>query len=169
MAYVSELIAKKLKLDDNDILTLNYAAKLAGVGKVFVPQALLTKPGKLTDDELEIIQTHVVSAKLVLEQIDFSLPIVQTIENMYERLDGSGYPMGKKAEEIGQPSRILAIADAFCALIVPRSYRDGIDFNDAIKLLQQQSGEYDAAILIILQEIIAKMPDVRKEFIINLK
>tara|TARA_Y100001960_G_scaffold333914_1_gene442191 strand:+ start:3655 stop:5655 length:2001 start_codon:yes stop_codon:yes gene_type:complete len=169
MAYVAELMAKKLKLDDNDILTLSYSAKLAGVGKVFVPQALLTKPGKLTSDELEIIQTHVVSAKLVLEQIDFSLPIVQTIENMYERLDGSGYPKGKKAEEIAQPSRILAIADAFCALIVPRSYRDGIDFDEAIKLLQKQDGKYDSAILIILQEIIAKMPDVRKEFIINLK
>lgn len=169
MAYVAELIAKKLKLDNKDILTLNYSAQLAGVGKVFVPQALLTKPGKLTPDELEIIQTHVTSAKVVLEQIDFALPIVQTIENMYERLDGSGYPMGKKAEEIRQPSRILAIADAFCALIVPRSYRDAISFEESITLLQQQEGKYDASILIILHEIINKMPEVRKEFIINLK
>lgn len=168
LAYIATEIAKKLNLNEDDKLTLDYSARLSGIGKVFVPQALLTKPGKLTTDELEIIQTHVVRAKEVLNNIDFSLPITDTITNMYERLDGSGYPNALTAEHIGQLSRILAISDAFCALIVPRSYREAIDFNQAVKFLQSQHGKYDTDILLVLEEIVSKLSSVKKEFIINL-
>ena len=169
MSYVASKIAQQLKLDESEILTLEYSARLAGIGKVFVPQALLTKPGKLTDDELEIIQTHVESALKVLNNIDFSLPVVDTIGSMYERLDGSGYPNGKTAEQINQLARILAISDAFCALIVPRAYRESMNFAQAIKVLEGQKGKYDSAILIILKEIVDKMPALKKDFLINLK
>ena len=168
IAYIANKLAKKLNLSDSDKLTLDYSARLSGIGKVFVPQALLTKPGKLTTDELEIIQTHVVRAKEVLNNIDFSLPITDTITNMYERLDGSGYPNALTAEHIGQLSRILAISDAFCALIVPRSYREAIDFNQAVKFLESQHGKYDTDILLVLEEIVSKLSSVKKEFIINL-
>jgi HD-GYP domain-containing protein (c-di-GMP phosphodiesterase class II) len=169
MAHIADLIAKKLELSKDESLTLNYSAKLAGIGKVFVPQALLTKPGKLTEDELAIIQTHILSAKAILSTLDFTLPIAQTIENMYERLDGSGYPEAKKGEQITKLSRILAISDAFCALIVPRSYRDAIEFNDAIEILEKQVGKYDADIIAVLKSIITNMPKMSQEFIMYLK
>lgn len=168
IAYIASELSKKLKLSNENKLTLDYSARLSGIGKVFVPQALLTKPGKLTNDELEIVQTHVIRAKEVLNNIDFSLPITDTISNMYERLDGSGYPNALTSEQIGKLPRILAISDAFCALIVPRSYRDSIDFNEAVKLLESQHGKYDPEILITLGDIVNKMSSVKKEFIINL-
>jgi len=169
MAFVAMQMALKLKLNDSEKLTLEYAARLAGIGKVFVPQALLTKPGILTPEELAIVQTHVDSALKVLNNIDFSLPIVDTIANMYERLDGSGYPNQKTADQIAQLPRVLAISDAFCALIVPRSYRDAIDFKEAVTLLTEQTGKYDESLLKILKEIVDGMPKLRKEFLINLK
>jgi len=169
MAFIAMQMALKLKLSDSEKLTLEYAARLAGIGKVFVPQALLTKPDVLTVEELAIIQTHVDSALKVLNNIDFSLPIVDTIANMYERLDGSGYPNKKTSEQIGQLPRILAISDAFCALIVPRSYRDAIDFKQAVTLLEEQGSKYDNKLLKVLKEIVDSMPKLRKEFLINLK
>ncbi|MEM8914467.1 MAG: HD domain-containing phosphohydrolase, partial [Pseudomonadota bacterium] len=99
------LIGDGLKIRADDLATLEIAANVAQIGKIFVPRDLLTKPGRLTEKENEVMQSHVLFASRILREIDFELPVHEAVTQMYERLDGSGYPAGRKSDDICQNAR----------------------------------------------------------------
>ena len=118
------------------------AASLHDYGKIGISDALLKKEGTLTDDEYEIIKTHSVKTRSILEQIDFHGPyslIPQIAEAHHEKLDGSGYPRGLKGHDIPIGSRIIAVADFFEAITAKRLYRDPMPVHEAFEMLRRES------------------------------
>lgn len=145
---ISTMIARQMALTDREVATLEVAANLSQIGKVFIERDILTKPDRLTPEENTIMQRHIVFAGEVLKDIDFELPVRETIRGMYERLDGSGYPNRLQGDDIGLTSRILGVADVFAARIRPRSYRSAISPKDALKILQDHGeGRYDRRVI----------------------
>jgi HD-GYP domain-containing protein (c-di-GMP phosphodiesterase class II) len=152
--YVA-LVGRGLGLDDRDLATLDLAACLSQVGKIFVPQAILTKAGQLDEPELRIMRRHVEHALEVIGPIDFDLPIGEAIGQMYEHLDGSGYPKGLPGEQIGPLARILGVVDVFCALTETRAYRDQLSAGKALTYLAENPQRYDAKVVAALAEAVA--------------
>ena len=149
------LLAQQLQMTPVASQTIRFAARLAGVGKVFIPREILTKKGKLTKTELATIRQHVDHAVDILKPIAFDLPVVDTIQQMYERLDGSGYPKGSKGKAIQPLARVLAVADVFCALIAPRAYREALSVDTALITVQGQAKQFDADVLAALAQLVA--------------
>jgi HD-GYP domain-containing protein (c-di-GMP phosphodiesterase class II) len=118
------------------------AASLHDYGKIGISDALLKKEGTLTDDEYEVIKTHSVKTRKILEQINFhgSYRLIPEIaEAHHEKIDGSGYPRGLKGQEIPIGSRIIAVADFFEAITAKRLYRDPMPVHEAFEMLRRES------------------------------
>ncbi|WP_300717436.1 HD domain-containing phosphohydrolase [uncultured Desulfovibrio sp.] len=131
--------------------TLRTAANLSQVGMIRLPHALLTKSSPLTAAERSQMERHVEYAVDALRGIDFGLPVLQTIEQMYERMDGSGYPRKLQGEAICLQARILAVANTFCALMRPRSYRRRHDEPGALAILRERPFKYDQQVVDALE------------------
>jgi HD-GYP domain-containing protein (c-di-GMP phosphodiesterase class II) len=117
------------------------AASLHDYGKIGISDALLKKEGTLTEDEYEVIKTHTVKTRSILEQIDFQgsySQIPQIAEAHHEKLDGSGYPRGLKGMDIPIGSRIIAVADFFEAITAKRLYHDPMPIAEAFKMLRRE-------------------------------
>ena len=127
--------------------TLRTAASLSQVGMIRLPHELLTKAGPLTPEERLLMEKHVDYAVEALRGIDFGLPVLQTIEQMHERMDGSGYPRKLQGEAICLQARILAVANTFCALMRPRSYRRRHDEPAALAILRERPFKYDQQVV----------------------
>lgn len=149
-------IANAMNLSDDDVSTLRYSALLAGIGKIAIPKDILTKPEKLTIEETKIMQSHVSFAEEILEDMEFDLPIKDVVSQMYERLDGSGYPRALSGTEINKLARILSACDVFCALRSPRSYREGKTDQQALEIMQNDIALFDAEVLAMLFKVINK-------------
>jgi HD-GYP domain-containing protein (c-di-GMP phosphodiesterase class II) len=144
-----------LGLDERELATLDLAACLSQVGKIFVPQAILVKAGQLDDAERRIMRRHVEHAVEVIGPIDFDLPIGDVIGQMHEHLDGSGYPKGLRGEQIRPLARILGVVDVFCALTETRAYRDQLSAGKALMYLAENPHLYDARVVAALAEAVA--------------
>lgn len=146
-------VANQMRLSIPERSTLYYSAMLSGVGKIFIPRKILSKPGKLTAPELKVLRGHINHAMEVLQDMDFDLPIAQVIEQMYERIDGTGYPNKKKGADINFLSRILGACDVYCALTKPRAYRDAMSIEDAIKIMEKEKDKYDKGVMGVIRQI----------------
>lgn len=143
-AYFAVAIGRSMNLEPEDMLTLETAANLCNLGKLSIPREILTKTGKLTVDEQAVMRQETEFAGELLNQIDFAGPVYEAIIQKHECLDGNGYPAGLSADQIILPARILAVANAFVAMISPRSYRDKLTVHDALdQLLRQADIKYD--------------------------
>lgn len=147
-------IAHELSSDAKVKRTVEIAANLSQIGKINIPRDILVAERRLTNEEIDIMQGHVESATKILSEIDFDVPVKQTVSQMYERLDGSGYPQGLKDDEISLEARILGVCDYFCARIEPRSYRQAILPKEAISFLEQNADKYDAKVVQALKQIV---------------
>lgn len=133
--------------DAETLATLRTAANLSHVGMIQLPKDLLTKTGALSAEERALLKKHVGFAREALADIDFGLPVLEAITQMYERLDGSGYPAGLKDGAICEHARILAVANTFCALVRPRSYREAHGTGNALTILGEMPPKYDASVV----------------------
>jgi diguanylate cyclase (GGDEF)-like protein/putative nucleotidyltransferase with HDIG domain len=134
-------IAKSLGINNHeDLEALSTAALLHDIGKLAIPEYILSKPGKLTDSEFAKMKSHVEIGANILEPIHFPYPVVPIIRYHHERLNGSGYPFGLKGHEIPLGSRILAVADTFDALTAQRTYRTPLNIGEAIALIRSEAG-----------------------------
>ncbi|WP_313163218.1 HD-GYP domain-containing protein [Sedimentibacter sp.] len=122
VAILSISTGISLKLSERQLHDLGMAGLLHDIGKMTIPVEILNKPGKLTDEEYEIMKTHPISAAELLKNY-VSIDIIRAIEGHHEKLDGTGYPYGRKADNIHYYSKILAICDVYDALTSDRSYR----------------------------------------------
>jgi diguanylate cyclase (GGDEF)-like protein len=119
-------IAARLGWPPDELATLRIAATLHDVGKMTIPEAILCKPGRLTDEEFEQIKEHSAAGAVLLEGVEGLERIVPWVRHSHESFDGSGYPDGLCGEAIPQASRIMLVADAFDAITSTRPYRDGL-------------------------------------------
>ena len=160
MVEVANAIGHELKLSENDSRTLDLAASLANLGKIFVPREILTKTEPLTEAEQALLQRHVRFGTELLADLDFDGPVLDTIEQKQEHLDGSGYPHGLSEDGILLSARILAVTNAFVALVSPRAYRDAVDIEQALNQLLQESGsKYDRHVVAALFHIAENRSD----------
>lgn len=127
VATHAEAMAGRMKLKSSEIDTIRAAALLHDVGKIGVPDALLTKPGPLTDDEYAVVKRHPETALAILGHISFLASERPLILHHHERFDGDGYPDGLAGEQIPLGARVLAVADAIDAMFSPRCYKPAFD------------------------------------------
>jgi len=140
VSVISVEIAKSLNLNENDIEVIKYAALLHDIGKIAVSEAILTKNDRLTKDEYEILKKHPIIGANILKDIKFLEKEIPIILHHHERFDGNGYPYGLKGREIPLGARIIAIADAFDAMISGRGYKKSISLEDTLKEIKMASG-----------------------------
>ncbi len=145
--------AERLNYSGTALQNFLWAAKYHDIGKIFIPDEILNKPGALTDDEFEVMREHTIKGKdLILEY--FNPEIYEIILQHHERLDGSGYPKGLKEEEIREEARILAICDSFDAMTTNRIYRKGKSTKEALQELLSLGGKkYDENLLNLFMEV----------------
>ena len=155
MGGIAVLLARQLRLSEADVATIEAAANLSQVGKMFVPREILLKPGTLTADEKREMERHVDHARAALKDIEFDLPVLPAISQMNERLDGKGYPKGLAGDQISIHARVLAVANAFAAMAKPRSYRPALPVNEVLSILQSQKESYDQEVVSALRQVIA--------------
>ncbi len=154
MEALGGLAARKLGLSERDQATIRSAAELSQVGKLFVPRELLTKTERLTPEEQAQLAKVPEHAYTVLNDIDFDLPVARAVYEIYERMDGSGYPRRLSGEEIGIHARVLAVVNAFAAMVSPRSYRAGMPVAEALERLRASSGSFDPAVVDALDAVL---------------
>ncbi len=141
MQVYSTEIARELGLSDDEIQALNAAALLHDIGKLAVPEYIISKPGKLTAEEFEKMKVHPAVGAEILEAVDFPYPVVPIVRSHHERWDGSGYPEGLRGEAIPIGARILAVVDSLDALASDRQYRAGVPLEAAIAVIAEESGK----------------------------
>jgi PAS domain S-box-containing protein len=154
MAGLSVEVAKAMHLSEMDIAEIETAANLSQIGKMFVPNEILTKPGKLTPEEMSVMEGHVEHAYRILKDIDIAEGVLTAIYQMNERLDGSGYPKKLADGDIIQLARILSVLNVFCAMIRPRSYRGAKAPEQALEILSSESGKYDSTVVAALADVL---------------
>jgi diguanylate cyclase (GGDEF)-like protein/putative nucleotidyltransferase with HDIG domain len=126
--------------DDGELKAIETGSLLHDIGKLTIPDYILNKPGRLTNQEFEKVKMHAVAGDEILQQVRFPFPVAKYVRSHHERWDGNGYPDGLKGEEIPLGARILAIADAFDAIRFSRPYKLSIATDEALDILRSQSG-----------------------------
>lgn len=155
VAKYAQQLALKLEWDDIAVRNLYYAALLHDIGKIGVPDYILSKPGRLTDEELEIIRKHPTIGGEILKEVTIIPFLGVGASNHHERWDGKGYPEGKKGEEIPLVGRIICIADSVDAMLSTRSYREGRSIEYAINELRRCAGtQFDPGLVDSMIEIL---------------
>jgi HD-GYP domain-containing protein (c-di-GMP phosphodiesterase class II) len=120
------------------MIDLGTGAMLHDIGKIFIPESIIDKPGPLDRREYDIMKDHVLFGYDYLKSTISEEDILHIVRDHHERLDGRGYPNGLEGEEIGRNSRIVSAADVYCALVSDRSYRKGYTFEQAISIMKTE-------------------------------
>lgn len=155
VACYSQEIAKRLKLGDDETRNVYYITLMHDCGKIGIPDAILKKPGKLTDDEFETIKQHTVIGNQILEKFTAIDGIRDGAHYHHEHYDGNGYPDGLKGEEIPLLARIICVADSYDAMSSTRCYRPSLTEEKIISELKDNSGiQFDPDIVEIMLEMI---------------
>lgn len=137
--YAVEL-GKEMRLPDAELEALRAAALLHDIGKLAVPEHIISKPGKLTPEEFEKMKIHPVVGAEILERVEFPYPVVPIVRSHHEKWDGTGYPDGLKHDEIPMGARILAAVDCLDALASDRQYRRALPLDEAMAEVRKLSG-----------------------------
>lgn len=140
VAILMTIFARHLKCDDETIERLATGALLHDIGKIQVPDAVLNKPGKLTDAEFVVMRKHVEFSRDILQQTEgIHAVTLDVAANHHERLDGRGYPQGLADAQISRHARMIAIVDTYDAITATRVYKDGQTSIKALKILRKDS------------------------------
>ncbi|MCH8203125.1 MAG: PAS domain S-box protein [Proteobacteria bacterium] len=155
VAEVSAAIAGHMDVDDRVARTCDLAGNMVNIGKFFVPDELLTKKGKLSDKERQVIRESLLAGADLLDGIEFDLPVVKVVRQLQERWNGSGYPDGLKGDEIDLSARIVATANAFVGMVSARAYRKPLSFKEAVNILFKDTDEaYDRKVVAALLDYV---------------
>jgi putative nucleotidyltransferase with HDIG domain len=144
---VSELAVRfgmELGLTENELIALRRGALLHDIGKICIPDAVLYKSGKLTDQEYERIKSHTILGARILRPLEFLERALTVVESHHECWDGTGYPQGLRGDEIPLLARISAIAGSYDALKSARSYKPGMSQSEALQFIRERASKaYD--------------------------
>ncbi len=156
VGQIAKAIAVEMQLGAAQIETAEIAGLLMNFGKVLVPREILTKAGALTQSELKQVHQSLLTSADILSLIGFAQPVVPTLRQVLEHVDGTGIPGGLQADEIMPTARIVTVANAFVALLSARAHRPSLSVTAAIEaLLQQADRIYDRRIIEALTSYIA--------------
>jgi diguanylate cyclase (GGDEF)-like protein len=141
-------IAQQLSLSDESLRALRIAGLLHDVGKIGVPDRILRKPGRLTEDEMDVVKQHALLSEIIVKEVPNLTEVMAAVGSHHERWDGTGYPRGLKGAEIPFLGRILAVADAWSAMTTDRPYRKAMTPEAAREELVRGSGsQFDPTIV----------------------
>ena len=142
----AEALARAVNLPEHEVERIKIGALLHDVGKIGIPESVLKKPGKLDDDEWEIMKQHpTIGAEKVLAPNEALRDLIPIVKYHHERLDGKGYPEQLKGNQIPLAARIVSVADAYHALVSDRPYRKGMPIEKACAILKEGAGiQWDA-------------------------
>src|SRR6266702_820957 len=145
-------IAKELGLDPDQLNAVRAAAMLHDIGKLAVPEHILSKPGRLTPEEFEKMKIHPIVGAEILDRVQFPYPVVPIVRFHHEKWDGSGYPDGLKREDIPVGARILSAVDCFDALASERPYRQAMTPQETMNTLSAEKGRsFDPRVIEIME------------------
>ncbi|MGB9361059.1 MAG: HD domain-containing phosphohydrolase, partial [Candidatus Sulfotelmatobacter sp.] len=145
-------VAKELGIKGAELEALHAAALLHDIGKLAVPEHIISKPGRLTPEEFEKMKIHTVVGAEILERVRFPYPVVPIVRAHHEKYDGSGYPYGLKGTEIPIGARILSAVDYLDALASDRQYRRAVPLDDVMQRLSAEAGKsFDPKVVDVLK------------------
>jgi len=148
VSLLARLIAIQLGMDDNEIELVRLAGMVHDLGKIGVPEAVLRKAGKLTDEEFEMIKLHPDVGRKIVQEIPLLFRVIPAVLHHHERWDGRGYPSKLKEESIPFFARILAVADSFDAMCSTRCYSRPIPREKVIEEITRcQGNQYDPEVV----------------------
>ncbi|WGS65128.1 HD-GYP domain-containing protein [Marinitoga aeolica] len=153
MGKISYYLGEKLELNEIQLKSLYYGAKIHDLGKIFIPDKILLKNGKLNNEEWNIIKKHPKYGLIILNNLKIYpfLNIGKIIISHHEKWNGKGYPYGLSEKEIPLEGRIVSIVDSLIALITDRPYRSAYSYEDALKIIELESGKsFDPELVSIL-------------------
>jgi len=147
----SMALARDLRLSEDETEALRAASVLHDIGKLAVPEHIISKPGRLTPEEFEKMKIHPIVGAEILERVHFPYPVVPIVRAHHEKWDGSGYPFGLAGEAIPIGARILSAVDCFDALASDRQYRKALPLNEAMAKVVADAGKsFDPRVVEIL-------------------
>jgi diguanylate cyclase (GGDEF)-like protein/putative nucleotidyltransferase with HDIG domain len=146
-------VAKDLKVDRDGMEALQAAALLHDIGKLAIPEHIVSKPGRLTPEEFEKMKIHPLVGAEILERVRFPYPVVPIVRAHHEKFDGTGYPFGLHGTQIPIGARILAAVDFLDALASDRQYRRALPLHEAMACLVSESGKsFDPQVVKVLEK-----------------
>lgn len=148
VAHLAAAIAKEMQMTDQRVEGVRLAGAVHDIGKIQIPTEILSKPGRLTQVEFELIKQHAEGGYDILKAINFPWPIAQIVRQHHERLDGSGYPEALTSDQILLEAKILAVADVVESMISHRPYRPGLGLAAAMAEIITHKGKlFDPAVV----------------------
>lgn len=161
VAEMSLAIAKDMNLSDEEQYLIHIGAHLHDVGKIGIPDAIMSKPGRLTNEEFKLIKDHPMIGYHIVSKVKILQTVSLIVRHHHERMDGGGYPDGLSGTDIPLGARIVAVADAFDAMTTNRTYKVSMSISDALQELINCSGtQFDRQIVAVFVKIIkmGKLP-----------
>src|SRR3984885_2436433 len=156
-------VGKELGLDESQLEALRAAAVLHDIGKLAVPEHIISKPGKLTREEFEKMKIHPVVGAEILERVRFPHPVTPIVRSHHERWDGAGYPDGLRGQSIPIGARILAAVDCLDALASHRQYRRALPLDEAMGKVVAEAGKaFDPQVVEVLQRRYVELEAIAK-------
>jgi PAS domain S-box-containing protein/putative nucleotidyltransferase with HDIG domain len=157
LAVLASMVGEKLGLSEAELEWLQVGALLHDIGKAAIPNTILSKPGKLTDEEWVLVRSHVRRGYEMLQDMDLPEQVMDMVMNHHERLNGTGYPQGIRRDELSLEARILGLCDVVEAMSSHRPYRPARKKDEVVDELQQGREKlYDPRVVDLLLEIIER-------------
>jgi len=161
VSVLAREVAGRLGLSDREQELTALAAELHDVGKVAIPDAILEKPGPLDEAEWSFMKRHTVVGERIIEAAPALTDVAPIVRASHERIDGSGYPDGRRGDEIPLPARIVAVCDAYDAMRSRRAYKEPLSMAEALAELRRHSGtQFDPLIVEVFSELAAERETV---------
>lgn len=152
---LTEIVGREIGLSAMEASRIGVAAILHDVGKIHVPDHILKKPAKLTDEERAVMQAHTVIGERILSRTKFFDEARRIARSHHENWDGSGYPDRTAGDVIPLSARIVHAVDVFDALISPRVYKDAWHFDDAVEWIRRHAGKwFDPAVIAVIDSLV---------------
>jgi len=150
---LAEMLGLLVDLSSKQLEVLGFAARIHDIGKLAINDFIINKPGRFTEAEYIMVKQHSMLGSKLIESLDLDPLIPQIVLNHHENFDGSGYPHGKKGEEIPVEARIIRITDTYDALTSDRGYRPAYAHREAVQIMEKEQQFFDPQLL----EIFFKM------------
>lgn len=142
VVVIATAIAKEMGLSSSQIETIRMAGLVHDLGKIAVPAEILSKPGRISAAEFQLIKAHSAVGHELLKDVDFEWPVAEVVLQHHERLDGTGYPNGLCGEDIRLEARVIGVADVLEAMASHRPYREALGVDVAMKELEDKKGSH---------------------------
>lgn len=167
VAIYSSMLARQMKLSPREIDTIKMASPMHDIGKIGIPDAILQKPGRFTDEEYAVMKTHSEIGYEILNESESALmrAAAHIAREHHERYDGRGYPNGLKGEEIDLLARIVAVSDVFDALVSDRCYKKAWDLERVVALFHEERGfQFDPKVVDALFEAWDQLLMIKEQY-----